>query len=183
MNASHDDRGGRWALVDRCGDLLTKLCLIVAAAALLCIVAINGANVVARYIFGSPFSWAEELMLFLMILSVFAGAIAVTWRNMHIRIDTFIDLAPPAVRKAAMTIGATVSIVAIAVIVQASWHIVSLLRQLDQRSDALDIPSWIPQSFLTIGLAVIALLMAIRTIMALLRPAPARTSPSAGGPQ
>ena len=32
-------------------------------------------------------------MLFLMILSVFAGAIAVTWRNLHIRIDTFVERA------------------------------------------------------------------------------------------
>ena len=70
---------------------LTQFCLAIAAGALLCIVAINGANVVARYLFGTPFSWAEELMLFLMILSVFSGAIAITWRNLHIRIDTFVD--------------------------------------------------------------------------------------------
>jgi TRAP-type C4-dicarboxylate transport system permease small subunit len=176
MNAHTDDRSERPTLVDRCGDLLTRACLTVAAASLLCIVAINGANVIARYLFGSPFSWAEELMLFLMILSVFTGAIAVTWRNMHIRIDTFIDYAPPLVRKIAMGIGAAVSISAIAVVVHASANIVSLLHQLDQRSDALDLPSWIPQSFLTVGLGTIALLMAVRTILALLRPAPAAPS-------
>ena len=54
----------------------------------------NGVNVVARYFFGSPFSWAEELMLFLMIFGVFAGGIAVTWRNQHIRIETIIERAP-----------------------------------------------------------------------------------------
>ncbi len=30
-------------------------------------------------------------MLFLMILGVFSGAVAVTWRNLHIRIDTIVD--------------------------------------------------------------------------------------------
>lgn len=171
MNGPANDGGARRALVDRCGDLLARACLCVAATALLGIVAVNGANVVARYVFGSPFSWGEELMLFLMILSVFAGAIAVTWRNMHIRIDTFIDLAPRPVRHAAMAIGTLVSIVAILVIVHASANIVSVLYQIDQRSDALELPSWIPQSFLTIGLAVIALLMAVRTILAIVRPA------------
>jgi TRAP-type C4-dicarboxylate transport system permease small subunit len=42
----------------------------------------------------------------------------------------------------------------------------------DQRSDALDLPSWIPQSFLTIGLAVIALLIGVRTVLELVRPKP-----------
>ena len=32
-------------------------------------------------------------MLFLMILGVFTGAVAVTWRNLHIRIDTLIEVA------------------------------------------------------------------------------------------
>ncbi len=169
MSKHPDDGGGRPTLLDRCGDLVAQSCLAVAAAALLGVVAINGANVIARYVFVSPFSWAEELMLFLMILSVFSGAIAITWRSMHIRIDTFIDLAPRLVRQAALAIGALVSIAAILTIVFASARIVSILYQLDQRSDALDLPSWIPQSFLTIGLAVTALMIAVRTLQALAR--------------
>jgi C4-dicarboxylate transporter DctQ subunit len=173
MNQDTGDGRRQSALVDRLGDRLARGCLSIAAAALLAIVTINGANVLARYVFISPFSWAEELMLFLMILSVFSGAIAVTWRNIHIRIDTFIDLAPRNVRHAAMAIGTLVSVTAIAIIVYASANIVSLLRQIDQRSDALDLPSWIPQSFLTIGLAIVALLMAVRTVLTIIRPAPA----------
>jgi TRAP-type C4-dicarboxylate transport system permease small subunit len=171
MNVHSDEGIRRPTLVDHCGNLLTRVCLAVAASALLCIVAINGANVIARYLFGSPFSWAEELMLFLMILSVFSGAIAVTWRNLHIRIDTFIDLAPFAVRQAALVIGALVSTGAIVIIVAASARLVMALYEIDQRSDALELPSWIPQSFLTVGLAVIALLIAVRTILTLVRSA------------
>jgi TRAP-type C4-dicarboxylate transport system permease small subunit len=110
MSGQPDDHKERLTLVDRCGDLVTQACLTVAAAALIGVVAINGANVLARYVFISPFSWAEEAMLFLMILSVFSGAIAVTWRGIHIRIDTFIDLAPPAVRQVVLATGALVSI-------------------------------------------------------------------------
>jgi TRAP-type C4-dicarboxylate transport system permease small subunit len=63
-----------------------------------------------------------------------------------------------------------VAIAAIAVITYSSIYIVNVLRILDQRSDALDLPSWIPQSFLAIGLSVIALLMGVRTVLMLVRP-------------
>ncbi|MBM3529356.1 MAG: TRAP transporter small permease [Alphaproteobacteria bacterium] len=169
MNQPSEGGGRRPALIDRLGDGLSRVCLAIAAAALLGIVAINGSNIVARYIFIAPFSWAEELMLFLMILSVFSGAVAITWRNMHIRIDTFVDMAGPGLRRAIMAVGSVVAIAAIAVIVQASAKIVSILHTLDQRSDALEVPSWIPQSFLTIGLSIVALLMAVRTVLAFVR--------------
>ena len=172
MNQPPEQTQARPALVDRLGDRLSQICLAIAAASLLTIVAINGANVLARYLFISPFSWAEELMLFLMILSVFSGAVAVTWRNIHIRIDTFVELASPPLRKAVLAIGALVSIATILTIVYASAHIVNVLHTLDQRSDALDLPSWIPQSFLTIGLAIIALMIAVRTVLALTRSEP-----------
>src|SRR5690242_10720650 len=105
--------GPQPGLVNRLGEGLTQFVLAVAAVSLLSIVAINGANVVARYLFRSPFPWGEELMLFLMILAVFASAIAVTWRNMHIRIDTFVERASPPVRRAALVIGTIISIGAI----------------------------------------------------------------------
>ena len=55
MNDNPEQADARPALVDRLGDLLTQGCLAIAAAALLAIVVINGANVTARYIFISPF--------------------------------------------------------------------------------------------------------------------------------
>src|SRR5262245_14279147 len=95
MSDNVEPAGRPSGLIDRLGDALTRLCLAIAAASLVCIVAINGANVIGRYFFGRPFSWAEELMLFLMILGVFSGAIAITWRNMHIRIDIVIERTSP----------------------------------------------------------------------------------------
>jgi C4-dicarboxylate transporter DctQ subunit len=149
-------------LINRLCDGIAHACLVIAALSLLCIVAINGMNVVARYFFGSPFSWAEELMLFLMILGVFAGAVAVTWRNIHIRIDTIVDRLPTALRSAVSVIASVASIVVIATVMVASFHLVALLQSMDQRSDALNAPSWIPQSFVTIGLGLMAFMMAAK---------------------
>lgn len=168
---SDDPAPGRpQGLIDRLGEGLTQLCLAIAGVSLLCIVGINGANVVARYVLRAPFSWAEELMLFLMILAVFTGAIAVTWRNLHIRIDAFIDRASPTIRRAALVIGTLVSIAVIVTVTIVSTRIVMLLYDLEQRSDALHAPSWIPQSFVAIGLGIIALLMGVKLVIALVHP-------------
>jgi C4-dicarboxylate transporter, DctQ subunit len=144
-------------------DGISHACLVIAGLSLLGIVVINGANVVLRYFFGSPFSWAEELMLFLMILGVFTG------RNLHIRIDTLVDRLPPALRRTVSVVATLVSIGIIAVVVVASSRLVALLQEMDQRSDALNAPSWIPQSFLTIGLTLVALMMAARLVLSFRR--------------
>lgn len=147
---------GGW--IGRLGDTICRACLIIAALALLAIVAINGANVIGRYAFGSPFSWAEELMLFLMVLVVFAGAPAIAWRNMHIRIDAIVDRAGPRLRRALGITTAAISVGILAVVTVAGFDIVFTLYQFDQRSDALHLPVWIPQAFLTGGLALTAVM-------------------------
>lgn len=147
------------------GEALTRICLAIAGLALLCIVVINGANVVARYIFGSPFSWAEELMLWLMILGVFTGALAVTWRNLHIRIDTFVERWPPPARRAAFTVSSLVCIGVMGTVMWWGFDVVSLLQEMDQRSDALRFPIWVPQSFVPIGLGLMCLIIAIKLLM------------------
>jgi len=149
----------------RLGDALAGVCIALAALALVGIVAVNGMNVVARYVFGSAFSWAEELMLYLMILGVFAGGIAITWRNQHVRIATIIERTPPAIQRPAQVLAAVACIVVLATVTVASFRLVSLLESFDQRSDALQAPMWIPQSFVTIGLGVMAVLMGVRLVL------------------
>ena len=160
---SHDVAAPR-GVIERLCDGLSHACLVIAAIALLGIVLINGANVVARYFFGSAFSWAEELMLFLMILGVFTGAVAVTWRNLHIRIDTIVDRLPPTLRRVVSVVATLASIAILTIVMVASFRLVALLASMDQRSDALHAPSWMPQSFVTIGLGLMALMMLARLV-------------------
>lgn len=150
------DSNGRGGRIGRIGDAVCQICLVVAAIALLAIVAINVANVTGRYVFGAPFSWAEELMLFLMILVVFTAAPVAAWRNQHIRIETLIDHTDPAIRRWLVGVAAVVSIVIVTVVVAAGYRIVAMLYLFDQRSDALHLPMWIPQAFLVGGLALTA---------------------------
>src|SRR5262245_14393650 len=80
--------------LERVGDLVAVAASRIAAAALAVVVAINAANVAGRYLFHAPIIWAEEAMVYLMIVTVFFAAITVTWRNIHIRIDVFLKYVP-----------------------------------------------------------------------------------------
>jgi TRAP-type C4-dicarboxylate transport system permease small subunit len=136
--------------------------LWIAAAALLTIVVLNGLNIVLRYFFFAALPWAEEAMMFLMILGVYAGAVSVAWHQAHIRIDAFLNMAPLGYRRA-LDIASTVVMAAILIpVLLASHRVVSMLFDFDQRSDALHLPIWMPQ-------AVIPGAMLLIVVMSLLR--------------
>ena len=119
------------------GEHVASIGLWLAAAALLIIVVLNGVNIVLRYFFLDSLSWAEEAMDYLMVFSVYTGAISVAWRQAHIRIDAFLNYAPLRYRRA-MNVASTLVMVAILVPVTiASFSVVVQLFQFDQRSDAM----------------------------------------------
>jgi TRAP-type C4-dicarboxylate transport system permease small subunit len=144
------------------GDAVADTCAVGAASALLIIVAICSVNVLRRYIFGSAWSWAEEAMVYLMIFIVFAGAISVTWRNAHMRIELIVDRLPTAYRTAAVLLCTVIAIGVLAVMSVFSSEVVFTLYSFDQKSDALEMPMWIPQSFVAVGFGLFAILMAFR---------------------
>lgn len=159
----------RDSIIIRLGDAVCRVCLVIAAISMLAIVAINTANVIGRYLFGSPFSWAEESMLFLMVLIIFTSVPVAAWRNQHIRIEAFIDHTGAATRRVLVAISALVSIVVILLVSDAGYHVVAMLQAFDQRSDALHFPVWIPQAFLTGGLALTAVMIAAAWLSGRLR--------------
>ena len=67
-----------------------------------------------------PDPWAEEAMIMFMILGVFTGAIAVTWRNVHIRIDTFVERSSPNVERI-IRVAATFASMFVLLVVALSW--------------------------------------------------------------
>lgn len=82
--------GRVWRAYDR--GLEAVVVLMMAA-----IVAIMGAQVVARYVFGYPFVWAEEIATYLFIWIVFLGSGLAFQRRAHIALDYFVRRLPPAV--------------------------------------------------------------------------------------
>ena len=55
---------------------------------------INIANVIGRYMFLEPIIWAEEIMIYIMVWTVFIGAILVTFDGQHLKMDVFSVMMP-----------------------------------------------------------------------------------------
>jgi TRAP-type C4-dicarboxylate transport system permease small subunit len=144
------------------GARIADIGLWAGAAALLAIVVLNALNIVLRYFFRTPLPWAEEAMLFLMILGVYVGAVSVAWQQAHIRIDAILDFAPPKRRRILQIVGTLVLTAVLVPVVLASFRVVNLLFEFDQRSDALHLPMWIAQSVVPVSLLLIVLMSLLR---------------------
>lgn len=137
---------------------------IIAGVMLLASVTLNFVNVVARYFFNASFHWAEESMLFLMVGCVFLGNGVVSWTGRQIRMDVIVGMMPHRLRDAINLLSELVFIVAALMIVVFSWPVIRDLYAFDQRSQSADIPMYIPQSMVPIGLSIMAFLVVVRLI-------------------
>jgi len=138
---------------------------VAAGAMLAASVCINFANIIGRYAFSVSLYWAEEAMLFLMIGCVFLGAAPVGWMGRHIRMDVVLSLLPPRARRAFDLLSDLVTIAVCVAVAVFSWPVMTMLAELDQRSQTANIPLVLPQSAVPIGLLLMALLIAVRLIV------------------
>jgi len=148
--------------LQRAAKVLIAALKITAGAMLIASVGINFANIIGRYFFSVSLSWAEEAMLFLMIGCVFLGAGPVGWMGRHIRMDVVISLLPRRARMAFDVLSDLVTIATCIVLSIFAWPVMTMLAELDQRSESANIPLVIPQATLPVGLSLMALLIAIR---------------------
>lgn len=149
----------------RCIDVLLAVLRAAAGIMLVGSVAINFVNIVDRYIFSESITWAEEAMLFLMIGAVFLGAGPVGYLGRHIRMDVLVLALPPRARKFFEIFSDVVTIVTCVMLAIFAWPVVSMLYELNERSDTANIPLAIPQSALPLGLLLMAFLIAVRLIV------------------
>ena len=127
-------------------------------------VAINFANIIGRYFFSVSISWAEEIMLFLMIGCVFLGSGAVGWSRRQIRMDALVTLLPPVARQVLDVVGDIVEIATCFFLAALAWPVVAMLAELDQRSQAANFPMVIPQAMMPVGFVLMGLLIAVGLI-------------------
>jgi TRAP-type transport system small permease protein len=134
------------------GILITSVRAIVGAAIFVSI-AINFANIAGRYLFSTPLVWAEEILSYLMVWSVFLGAVLVTWEGRHIKMDLISASIPSPVKELlnAITVGVFAAVCGFMVV--QSWTVVSMTREMDQRSVAAEIPMALAHAGVLLGFA------------------------------
>jgi TRAP-type C4-dicarboxylate transport system permease small subunit len=158
----------RWtkARLERTAELvLHRLPLTLAAILLLAAIAINFANVVARYLLLSSIYWADEAMVYLVIWSVFLAAIAVTYDGSQLTMDLFSTRLPPRWQRALDGAIAATCAVTFAFMAWQAMIVVATLMRNDQRSIALDIPVAIAHAALLVGFAFSVLVVAARVAL------------------
>jgi TRAP-type C4-dicarboxylate transport system permease small subunit len=142
------------------------------AVLMLIAVALNAANIAGRYVLLSPIASAEEIMLFLLVGTVFLGNAIVGFEGKQLRMDVILQVLPPALRRG-FDIAADLTMIAVCVtLVVLGWPAVEMLAEFDQRSEAAEIPLVIPQALVPIGLGLNALLVAVRLIASFRAPRP-----------
>src|SRR6202163_421184 len=94
---------------------LAAVILFLSAICLLVAVALNSANIVGRYVFFSPIASAEEIMLFLIVGTVFLGNAIVGFEGKQLRMDIILHALPPALHRA-FDIAADLTMIAVCVI-------------------------------------------------------------------
>ncbi len=143
---------------------LVAILRVLAGILLVASVALNFANVIGRYFFNASLYWAEEAMLFLMVGCVFLGNGVVAWSGRQIRMDVVVGMMPAKVREALHLFSELVLIATAMTIVVFSWPVIRDLYNFDQRSQSAEIPLYIPQSLIPIGLSIMAFLVAVRLL-------------------
>ena len=136
----------------------------VAGVLLICSVVLNFVNIIGRYFFSVSISWAEEIMLFLMVGCVFFGSCQVAWANRQIRMDILVNMLPAPIRKTLELLSDLVFLGLAGVIVVFAWPVIMDLAAFDERSQAANFPLVIPQALIPIGFSLMALLVAIRLL-------------------
>jgi TRAP-type C4-dicarboxylate transport system permease small subunit len=136
----------------------------VTAVLMLIAVALNFANIVGRYVFFRPIASAEEIMLFLLVGTVFLGNSVVGFEGKQLRMDVIVQAMPPVLRRG-FEVAADLAMIAVcAILIVLAWPAVSMLAEFDQRSQVAEIPLVIPQALVPIGLGLNAFLVGVRLI-------------------
>lgn len=123
---------------------------------------INIVNVIGRYIFSVPVFWAEEIMVFLIVWTVFLAAGSITYRGAHLNMDLIYSNLPKPF-KLAVNIAITVTLIVCTLFTAfESSKIVALHFHNRAVTAGTDIPLVIPTSSLTFGFSFIALAAIVR---------------------
>ena len=142
---------------------LANLSMAVAALGVLAMCLLVTGAVVVRYTFNFPIVWVPEIVGYLMVALVFLALGETMLAGRHIKIDLVVGRLPKRLRNLVELLTLTLSV---GVAGFFTWHGVNtMLRSLDYgRRDAfgaLNLPLWIPQMALPIGLSILTLVVAL----------------------
>lgn len=136
----------------------------VTAVMMLIAVTINVANIVGRYALFRPIASAEEVILYLLVGTVFLGNAIVGFEGRQLRMDVLLHALPPVLRRASDIAADVTMIVVCLTLIVLGWPAIRMLAEFDERSATANIPLVIPQASVPIGLGLNAFLVGVRLL-------------------
>ena len=130
---------------------------VIAGALLVLMTVTTIANVIARYCFNSPLSWAEELARYTFIWVVFLGAAVCTKQGRHIVIDGLMLSLPERLRAGILAGVDVLTIATMAALVYYGWVLTLFTTQ---PTSTLKVP----MSVVYVVVPLSALSIALRTL-------------------
>lgn len=112
------------------------------------------AQVISRYLFGTPLIWVEEVATYSFIWATFIGASVGMKYDRHVKIETFVRRLPPRGAAAMRLVVALLILAFIVWLLPKAW--VNMALEMQRRSIALPIPvpvGWFFSVPLMVGLA------------------------------
>jgi TRAP-type C4-dicarboxylate transport system permease small subunit len=132
------------------------------ASLILVSIALNFVNVVARYAFGDPIAWAEEVMIFIMIWCVFIGAILVSWDGSHLKMDLISVTLRAPWKQALNSVTTAVMLGICGFVALQSYDASMLFARLGQKSVVAELPMAIAHGAITLGFLALTVVVAVR---------------------
>lgn len=158
-------------MLDRVIERLMRAVTLSLAFAFILAVLLNFANVMGRYVFAQAILGADEIQVFVMVWMTFLGAVVVTWREQHLRMDVLFGFLPAPLKKAVRLLEALLLVTLAGFALVQSVRFAALMVSVDRTSEAAGIPMVIPHAALVVGFALIMLLGTVR-LAAMLRGKP-----------
>lgn len=138
-----------------------EVSVLVTCVAALAILLIT--NVFARTFFRSIY-FAEEISMFLVMLTTFTGVSYGVRKARHIRMGAFLDAMPPKMEKVFIIIISLVSALVMGIMAWASWEYLINAMEKSHMTPALRMPKWIFYIIIPIGFGL-ACIQYLRTVL------------------
>ena len=156
-------------MIDKALDRGAQAIELLLALAFILAVLLNFANVVGRYLFDFSLLGADEVQVFIMVAMTFLGAVVVTRRNQHLRMDVLVRFMPRPVQLA-LRVAEQVLLIALAgFVLSQSYFYASQMFRIGRASDMAGVPMWIPHGSVALGFALILLIAVWRLATMMLR--------------
>lgn len=127
--------------------------LLIASVILIC------ANATGRYVFLEPIIWAEEVLGYVLVWTVYLGGVLVTWDGGHLRMDLLSRTLPKVPRTIVNGFSTCVFIIIGGLIVYQSWQ---ALPELTHLSQVAEVPMDVMHSVIPISFVLISILILVR---------------------